>query len=711
MSTKATPQSTSDLAANCLAEGKRLASQKRHAEASKKFEQAIELSPGWALAYVHWAYALFDQKNYAQALEKAEKATQSDCNSSEGYRIWGLALSRLKRHEEAIEKYQKGLEKKPDSVRILSDWALTLFSLGLYEQAIEKSQKAIELNPNYSEAYRTWGLALAGMKQYESAVEKYKKAVELNADSALTLTNWGFSLFNLASYETAIEKSQEAIQLDPSNSEAYRVWGLALAGQKRREEANEKYEKAADLNPDHSWLYYAWGINLAELRRYSEAIEKYKRAISVEGDFPYPHHNTGALLFRQGRYDAAKDENERGREAYIRGLKIARNSRDPDYFLYFGNMLAKLGCSKDAESMLMRGLALQPDNAQILIELTSLGLERWKDERDAALYWQSRDRFRRAESKLKDEPKLNSDLILLLRLGGLYLAVGEYSQAEQAFMAALRVDDESYDAHNNLGVVHLRQGDFLGAIRNYEAALRRDPDSLLSRSNLGEACLKAQQLERAEDEYKRVLRIAPMNIESLIGLGECYIAMGDSGEGEHYDEAIINLDKAISASLSAAPSKKLDRRDRAAIYYSRGYARVKKYELLRLGTDLRLLFDALKDFEECTTLDEEHQKARRAIEKLKTKLHRFSSDWVLGTAGPWAIIVLSFVVFSAAQFCFFYFKSINQGYYVLLVFGSLLFMIAGLFLPELMKLKIAGIELEKSPADRATPSASIGIKK
>jgi hypothetical protein len=38
-------------------------------------------------------------------------------------------------------------------------------------------------------------------------------------------------------------------------------------------------------------------------------------------------------------------------------------------------------------------------------------------------------------------------------------------------------------------------------------------------------------------------------------------------------------------------------------------------------------------------------------------------------------------------------------------------MVAGLFLPEIMKLKVAGIELEKSPADRATPSASFGIKK
>jgi hypothetical protein len=49
--------------------------------------------------------------------------------------------------------------------------------------------------------------------------------------------------------------------------------------------------------------------------------------------------------------------------------------------------------------------------------------------------------------------------------------------------------------------------------------------------------------------------------------------------------------------------------------------------------------------------------------------------------------------------------------YSLLTFGSLLFMVAGLYLPQLLKLKVGGIELEKSSLDQSTPAGPIGIRR
>lgn len=53
----------------------------------------------------------------------------------------------------------------------------------------------------------------------------------------------------------------------------------------------------------------------------------------------------------------------------------------------------------------------------------------------------------------------------------------------------------------------------------------------------------------------------------------------------------------------------------------------------------------------------------------------------------------------------------GAGYYALLSFGSLIFMIAGLYLPQILKLKVAGIELEKSSVDQITATGSLGIRK
>jgi hypothetical protein len=54
---------------------------------------------------------------------------------------------------------------------------------------------------------------------------------------------------------------------------------------------------------------------------------------------------------------------------------------------------------------------------------------------------------------------------------------------------------------------------------------------------------------------------------------------------------------------------------------------------------------------------------------------------------------------------------IDVSWYVVLSFGSLLFAIAGLSLPQLLKLKVGGIELEKSVSDQISPTApTLGIK-
>jgi hypothetical protein len=52
-----------------------------------------------------------------------------------------------------------------------------------------------------------------------------------------------------------------------------------------------------------------------------------------------------------------------------------------------------------------------------------------------------------------------------------------------------------------------------------------------------------------------------------------------------------------------------------------------------------------------------------------------------------------------------------MGTYALLTFGSLIFMVAGLYLPQILKLKVAGIELEKSSVNQITISGTLGISK
>ena len=55
--------------------------------------------------------------------------------------------------------------------------------------------------------------------------------------------------------------------------------------------------------------------------------------------------------------------------------------------------------------------------------------------------------------------------------------------------------------------------------------------------------------------------------------------------------------------------------------------------------------------------------------------------------------------------------SAHSGYYAVLTFGALIFMVAGLYLPQILKLKVAGIQLEKSSAEQITTPSALGISK
>jgi hypothetical protein len=145
-----------------------------------------------------------------------------------------------------------------------------------------------------------------------------------------------------------------------------------------------------------------------------------------------------------------------------------------------------------------------------------------------------------------------------------------------------------------------------------------------------------------------------------------------------------------------------------------GYAKVKLYEASKRPNDEKLLHDALNDFRESYKNDSNNHRAKRAIDKLEKRLEHFSRRSALERIGPWLLTLLSLVVFLLSQSNYFFSipgKQIEIGYYVLLTFGSLMFILAGLSLAQLLKLKVAGIELEKSAVDQITTSGGLGISK
>lgn len=363
--------------------------------------------------------------------------------------------------------------------------------------------------------------------------------------------------------------------------------------------------------------------------------------------------------------------------------------------------------------MYKEGLELDPNHIGILTGLVNLYLEKKEVDTDVrtTAHWKAREFYKKAEEILKNRVTEARDASTFLQLGMLYLAMEEYTEAEKSLLGARERDSESAEPYANLGVLYTRKEDFKSGIQYFEDALKRDSDDLSIRRNLAETYLKAELMDKAEAEYNKILRITRGQVGSQIGLGEVYTAMGDDGDEDMYDLAISHFTEGIKIAKSKKGSKRLNKKELATVLYSRGYARVKLYEASKTKRDESLLRKALKDFEDCFLNDPDYHKARWAKEKIEKRFSRFSPQRLTEKGGQW-IFALSLIVFILTQISFFHGPRYidNLGYYALLTFGSLIFMVAGLCLPQLTQLKVAGIKLEKSSVDQIT-SETLRISK
>lgn len=727
-----------------------------YAEAVEKYRQAIELNEQYLDPENVSPDVAGDQDGQKAAIEDRQEATKNNAaiedleeaikNYANAYVQWGNALFEADKNSEACEKYQKATEINPQNAQAFNNWATALSVQKKYPEAIEKAKKAIEVDPKYARPYTTWGKVLFYQGKYAEAAEKCQQSIEIDLTEqgpmmGNTYHTWGDALYSLGKYaeaaekyqktaELAAEKYQATAELDPDLAPAYYNWGQALAAEKKHPEAIAKYQKATEIDPNYASAYVSWGVSLGKQFHYDAAVEKFQMAARAKPDNTSSYHNLAYYLWMQGKYESGRDAWEKARRVYERTKESAKENGNAEHFYYYGSVLFEVfGELKEAEKVFAEGLELDPHHTDILVNMVDLYLEKKEAQPEkevsdpserAVMHWKARECYRKAEQLLRARITEKEDSLVLLQLGELLLKMEEpaalqddkYAQAEKHFWRALELDQESSASCNNLGVVYTRREDFKRAVQYFELALSRAPDNLNTWSNLAEVYLKSKQREKAEAEYMKILGITQGHIESQFGLGEVYSAMGDDGDPDMYEKAVKFFTAGISLAEGKKGSKRLKANELAAPFYSRGYARVKLYESSKPVGDDKLLQEAQNDFERCCRLDPDNHKARRAIVTLKKKRKWFSPQRFNEKIGPWVILVPAFAILVLSQASFFFrwpVKDISMPFYSTSTFGAFIFIVVGLYLPQILKLKVAGIELEKSVVEQVSTSVSLGI--
>ncbi|MGH9833215.1 MAG: protein kinase domain-containing protein [Blastocatellia bacterium] len=216
-------------------------------EGIKYFEQATQIDPTYAPAYVGLADCYNMLVNYSMAPGKeafpkakaaAEKALELDQNLAEAHAA--LAF-----------------------IHYLWEWN--------WFDSEREFKRAIELKPNYGAAHQWYSSLLAVMGRMDEALAEAKRAQELDRFSLIVSSHPAWINYLARNHNQAIEQARQIIKLDPNFFPARRYLALAYEDQRKYNEAIAEFQRAVSLSRDSTLVKSELGHAYAAAGKRKEA--------------------------------------------------------------------------------------------------------------------------------------------------------------------------------------------------------------------------------------------------------------------------------------------------------------------------------------------------------------------------------------------------------------------------------------------------------
>jgi TolB-like protein/class 3 adenylate cyclase/Flp pilus assembly protein TadD len=196
------------------------------------FREAIELDPGFALAWAALSRAHLHEAGYSwapldegfnQARTAAERALELEPDLAEGYVALGLVQVNYDWDWEGADaSFRRALELAPGNAEALRSAAMLAGSVGRHEEAVALARRAVLLDPLSMSAQRSLGAQCLRAGLLDEAKAVVKKAIEFHPQGGL-LHCW---LGRVYLAQGRIEEARAAFEAEVI--EYFRLQGLAL---------------------------------------------------------------------------------------------------------------------------------------------------------------------------------------------------------------------------------------------------------------------------------------------------------------------------------------------------------------------------------------------------------------------------------------------------------------------------------------------------
>jgi adenylate cyclase len=207
-----------------------------NAKARMLFEQAVQLDPNYASAWIKLAWTHFidvrigfskePSESLKKAIELAKKASALDDKLPDIHSFWNSIYFIQKQHEKAIAEGEKAIELDPNNAWAHILQAQTMHFAGRFEESISLAKKAMRLSPYYP----AWYLVFLGHSYYmagrhNEALAVYMKILDRSEKGEYNITLAHIYLadcyIDIGREEEARFHSGEVLRINPNFSLEY----------------------------------------------------------------------------------------------------------------------------------------------------------------------------------------------------------------------------------------------------------------------------------------------------------------------------------------------------------------------------------------------------------------------------------------------------------------------------------------------------------
>lgn len=274
--------------------GKILFKQGRVDEAVVRFQNAVQLNPGDAVAWYNLAYASRKLGKFEQAADAYQHYTALSPDDPDGWFGLGESLREAGRKQEAIAAYQSYVAKEKRATE---------------QKWIDQAQahiKELTAKPNTTPVEK--GDRAFAAKDYRAALFAYQDAIVADPKNVEALVKAGDTYAKMGHDPEALAQWNKALLLDPNNAAARA--GIAEANERMKELAakpanSEKPPEKPKTDDASAREHYVKGAALVRDRQYEEAVKELDQAIAAKPGFAVALVARGSARVALGRLEDA----------------------------------------------------------------------------------------------------------------------------------------------------------------------------------------------------------------------------------------------------------------------------------------------------------------------------------------------------------------------------------------------------------------------